>query len=306
MSHAPHVSLEALSKFASPLAIGRIRAPCRGSRMYSVTDPRRNKLHYPLVGHNMVRGNHDKYTYTKGSLSHWGEGLAVNKYHQHYAHAKCPTDYGKGGREFEYLTVKRGKMTRLPIPKVQYIDAKTKPTWVFKSWHGGLGNIEVWQREVQYPEHVPEHIEAKRPLTTLAPQTFHKTIHLAHMEKITITLSPLMFGFGKTTQAAVLMLYQRLISARSPFPKDKVSMFYSIDLITPRITVTWVDGSVYEPPVMEGCTAQDLTQMIMEQSWLAADRISASGKPLQPLAIDDYKWFQRAIEKKKKKAATKS
>jgi len=305
MSHAPHVSIEALSKFSNPLAIGRTRGVHNTSRMYSVIDRQKKKFHYPMVGHNMIRGNHNSYRYSKGSLSHWGEGLSVQKYHQHFAHAKCDTDYGKGGREFEYLSVKRGRSTRLPIPKVQYVDVKSKPTWVFKSWHGGLGNMEVWQREVQYPEHVPEHIDAKRPLTVLAPQTFHNTVHLAHMEKIAITISPVMFGFGKTTQASVIKLYQRLLSARSPFPKDKVSMFYSIDLISPRIEVTWVDGSVYEPPIMEGCTAQDLTQMIMEQSWLAADRIAASGKPLQPLAIDDYKWFQRAIEKKKAKVASK-
>ncbi|KAG8348966.1 hypothetical protein TRVL_00183 [Trypanosoma vivax] len=255
-------------------------------------------LVYPLPYYAMWRGNHDKYRYNKSTVCRWGEGDTHRMYHQHYAHAKCPTDYGRGGREFEYLSIKRGTLVRKPLPQVQYVEKGSKPNWLFKSWHAPLNSPSMWQREVQYAEHTPVHLGAKRPLAVLAPRTMHRYLFLMHMEKITITVSPLLFGYGHTIQKAVLDFYRRAISARSPFPKDKIFLFYALDTITPRIEVTWLNGTTYVPPVLEGVSAQDLIQMVMEEGWLAADRMDAEGRVLNPLTIDDYKWDQLVVFKK--------
>ncbi|KAL7697258.1 hypothetical protein N2W54_001559 [Lotmaria passim] len=257
-------------------------------------------LIYPLPYYAMWRGNHNKYTYNEATPARWGEGMTNQMYHQHYAHAKCPTDYGRGGREFQFLSVKRGKLVKKPLPTVQYVEPKSKPRWVFKSWHNPLNAPSMWEREVQYAEHTPEHTGAKRPLAVVAPKTSHKHLFLMHMEKLVVTVSPLMFGFGHTLQKAALDFYRRALSARSPFPNDKIFLYYSIDHITPKIEVTWLDGATYVPPLMEGVTAQDLIQMVMEQAWLAADRMNAEGRVLNPIAIDDYKWDQLIVFKQKR------
>jgi len=220
------------------------------------------------------------------------------QYHQHFSHAKDPTDYGRAGREFEFISVKKGTLTIKPLPKVQYIPQSSKPKWVWKSWHGAMNATDMWQREVVYDEHIPEHLGAKRPLSVLSPSTYHQHLHLMHMEKVTITVSPLMIGYGQTLLKTTLDFYRRALSARSPFPKDKIFLFYSIDFITPKIEVTWLDGTTYCPPLIEGCTPQDVIQLIMEQGWLAQDRMEAAGRVLQPLAIDDYKWEQLITFKK--------
>ena len=303
MNSTPHISRDTLTRLGIPtpnFATGRKYK----QRIYAVHNTGRSLVH-PLAGYNMWRGNHNKYKYTKASLDNPGEGSAKNIYHQHFKHAKCDTDYGKGGREFEYLSVKRGALAVKPLPAVQYVDPKEKPTWLFKSWHGSLANMEVWQREVQYPSHVPEHLGAQRPLAVMAPRTGHTTVHNVHMEKIVVTICPYQIGYGDSIQKAVMAFYRRCINFTSPFPKDKVQLFYSIEPITPKIEVTWVDGTVYEPPVLEGCTGADLTQMVMEQAWIAGDRMAAAGRSLHPIAIDDYKWQQLAIVRRKKKAASK-
>jgi hypothetical protein len=246
----------------------------------------------------MWRGNHNKYQYNTATSSLWGEGETHRKYHQHFAHAKCPTDYGRAGREFEFLSVKRGKLMVKPLPQVQYVQKGSKPCWLWKSWHSAANTTEMFQREVQYAEHVPEHLGAKRPLCVVAPQTMHKNLHLMHMEKITITVCPFLFGYGHTVQKAALDFYRHALSSRSPFPKDKVFLFYSLDFITPKIEVTWLDGTVYEPPLLQGGNHLDIIQMVMEQGWLAADVMEAKGMALQPLAIDDYKWEQVIAFKK--------
>lgn len=255
-------------------------------------------LQYPLSNYAMWRGNHWKYRYNVATASGWGEGETKHMYHQHYAHAKDPTDYGRAGREFEFLSVKRGKLNMKPLPKVQYVSEKSQPKWLMKSWHGAMNASDMWQREVQYDEHVPQHLGAKRPLSVIAPSTFHQYLSLMHMEKITITICPFMFGFGDNIQKCVMDFYRRALSARSPFPKDKIFLFYSIDFVTPKIEVTWLDGGVYSPPLLEGCKTQDVIQMVMEQGWLAQDRMEAAGRALQPLAIDDYKWEQLISYKK--------
>lgn len=258
-------------------------------------------LTYPLPYYAMWRGNHNKYTYNQSTASCWGEGESHRQYHQYYAHAKCPTDYGRSGREFTYLSVVNGKIVLKPLPTVQYVSKDSKPRWLFKSWHNPLSAPSMWEREVQYDEHTPEHLGAKRPLAILAPRTYHRHLFLMHMEKITLTVSPFLFGFGNTLQKAALDFYRRALSSRCPFPHDKVFLYYAIDIVSPSIVVTWLDGSTYSPPLIEGVTAQDLIQMVMEEAWLAADRMSAAGRLLNPVAIDDYKWEQ-LIEFKKKRA----
>eukprot|EP00796_Vickermania_ingenoplastis_P008601 gene8601-6037_t len=257
-------------------------------------------LVYPLPFYAMWRGNHDKYTYNQATASTWGEGETNRQYHQHYAHAKCPADYGRAGREFQYLTVTAGKLIKKPLPAVQYVHKDSKPNWLFKSWHNPLSAPSMWEREVQYAEHIPEHIGAKRPLAVLAPKTFHRHLFMMHMEKITITISPFLFGLGKTLQKSVLDFYRRALSGRCPYPHDKVFLYYSIDVVTPKVEVTWLDGTTYSPPLIEGISAQDIIQMIMEEAWLAADRMHAAGRTLQPIAIDDYKWEQLIAFKKKR------
>lgn len=265
-------------------------------------------LVHPLPGYAMWRGNHWKYRYNQATASSWGEGDTHRQYHQHYAHAKDPKDYGRAGREFEFLSVKRGKLVQKPLPKVQYVHPDSKPKWLWKSWHGAMNTTEMWQREVQYPEHIPEHLGAKRPLSVMAPTTYHRHLHLIHMEKIVITVCPFVFGLGDTLQKTVLDFYRRALSARSPMPKDKVFLFYSLDAISPQVQVTWIDGSTYTPPLLEGMSSQDIIQMIMETGWLTGDRIEAAGKALQPLAIDDYQWeavvtFKKIRDKNASKGA---
>lgn len=299
-----HYSLQTLRSLGlTPPQLGLSRQPRLRPHVGHV-----RRLVYPLPFYLMWRGNHNKYNYNQATSSTWGEGESARQYHQHFAHAKCPTDYGRAGREFSYLSVKPGKMIKKPLPTVQYVNKDSKPQWLFKSWHNPLSSPSMWEREVQYAEHTPEHIGAKRPLAVLAPKTFHKHLFLMHMEKITITVSPFMFGFGNSFQKAALDFYRRALSARCPFPNDKIFLFYSLDAITPKIEVTWLDRTAYSPPFIQGVTAQDLIQMIMEEAWLAADRMNAAGITLQPVAIDDYKWEQLIIFKKKraKEAGAKS
>lgn len=263
-------------------------------------------LVYPLGNYCMWRGNHNTYRYNQATPATWGEGDTHRQYHQYYAHAKCPSDYGRGGREFAYLSVKRGKLVRKPLPVVQYVAKDSRPVWVFKSWHNALSSPTMWEREVQYPEHIPQHIGATRPLAVMAPQARHHQLFLMHMERITVTISPLMFGFGHTLQKAAMDFYRRALSARSPFPNDKITLFYSIDRVTPRIEVTWLDGNTYVPPMIEGVNAQDLIQMVMEQAWLAGDRMNAEGRTLNPIAIDDYKWEELVTFKKRRAKEAKT
>ena len=270
--------------------------------MHQPVTKERPGLIHPLPHYRMWRGNHNKYWYNQYQSANWGEGGTKDKYHQYFAHAKDPKDYGRAGREFEFIIVRRGKLVKKPLPKVQYVNPDSKPTWNMKSWHAELGTSQVWQREVEYPEHIPEHIGAKRPLSPLAPVTWHRRLSMAHMERIDIVVCPLIFGFGNTQQKAVLDFYRHCISARTRFPAEKVFLFYTIDQVTPKIEVTWVDGSKYTVPIFEFGHPLEYVQMVMEQSWLQADKMLAAGKTLQPLTVDDYKWQELIVFKKKKAA----
>lgn len=128
------------------------------------------------------------------------------------------------------------------------------------------------------------------------------------MTGISVTVCPFFFGYAgsRSVQRAAIDFYRRCLSARAMLPKEQVQLHYSIDPVAPRIEVTWLDGTKYSPPILEGCTAQGLIQSVMEEAWLMRDKLEASGKNLQPLSIDDYKWNDIiAWKKAKKKAAAK-
>lgn len=294
--HFTHEIYSKLGLLPPQLAVSRKNR----RRMY--VEGQYNKMVHPLPYAHMWRGNHDKYQYNKHMSGHFGESETKKMYHQYYSHAKDPTQYGRSGLQTEMLLVSRGKLKFKPLPAVQYVDPKSKPKFNYKSWHDALDSREVWQREVQYPEHVPAHLGAKRPLAIQSPSTLHNFVHLAHMEKIVVTICPFLFGFGRHLQKAVLDFYRRCLGARSPFPADKIELFYTIDYVSPKVEVFWLDGSSFDVPLLEGARDLDIVQLVMEQSWLAADRMDAAGRQLQPLPIDDYKWQQVLNFKKKKKA----
>ena len=258
---------------------------------------------HPMPHYTMWRGNTHRYQYNESFVARWGEGDTKYRYHQYFAHAKDPNDYDKPGRDFELLQVRQGKLNVKKMPEVQYVAKDAKPTWNFRSWSDLLSTLDPWGREVQYKEHVPEHLGAKRPLCPMSPTTYHKHIQLAYMDKIEIMICPFFFGYGPSIQRSVLTFYRRCLSGRSSVPKDKISLVYSVDLVSPKITVHWIDGTTYSPPVLEGVTAQGLIQRIMEQAWLQRDKLEASGKELKPLSIDDYKWNEVIKFKKVKKAS---
>lgn len=300
---ATHVSRATLKRVGLALPVGALsRKPKETPRDMSGG----KYLKHPMPHYLMWRGNTNKYQYNTSFVSRWGEGDTKHKYHQYFAHAKDPQDYDRPGRDYDLMIVRRGKLNIKPLPQVQYIDNKnSKPKWNFRSWADLLSTLDPWQRELQYPEHVPEHLGAKRPLCPLNPTTYHKHIHLAYIEQIDITVCPYLFGYGPSIQRTALNFYRRCLSGRSAFPKDKVSLTYSIDLVMPKITVTWLDGSKYSPTLLEGMEPQAVIQKIMEQAWLQRDKLEASGKELNPLSIDDYKWNEVIKFKKEKKAAAK-
>jgi hypothetical protein len=281
---------------------GHMPGGARAARNPARATIKRGFLH-SQVGYNMWRGNHSKYTYTRTGLGRYGESGAMAKYHQYFSHAKDPTDVWKSGREYEYLRVERGKPLQKPLPQVQYVNKDSKPTWLFKSWSDPFDGFDLWQREVQYPEHIPTHVDAKRSLAVLAPSTRHTHMHLAYMNKITITVSPFVFGFGNTAQKTALDFYRSCLSSRAPFPNDKVFLFYAVDAIAPRIQVEWINETVFEPVIYDRMQPRELVQQIMERAWLQADIIASSGAKVPALAIDDYKWHEVLSFKKKKAAA---
>lgn len=266
-------------------------------------------LVHPLPHYLMWRGNTTKYRWNESFVSRWGEGDTKHRYHQYFAHAKDPKDYDKPGRDFELMQVREGKINVKPLPRPQYVAEGSRPVaWTFRSWADLLSTLDPWQREVHYAEHVPEHIGAKRPLCPLAPSTYHQHMHLAYMTDIKVTLCPYFFGYGgaRSVQRSAIDFYRRCLSGRAMLPKDKVQLHYTVDPVAPRVEVTWLDGTTYSPPLLEGCTAQNIVQSIMEEAWMVRDRLEASGKNLQPLSIDDYRWNEVIQWKKQKKADSKA
>ena len=246
---------------------------------------------------------HGVYTYNQGSVSRHGEGEGMRSYHQYFAHAKDPADRCRTGREFELLRILRGRMWKKAMPTPQYVDPKAKPTWLFKSWDDPFDSLQMWQRELWYDNHVPTHIGAKRPLAVLAPSTYHKQMSLVHIDTIAVTVCPFLFGFGHTLQKAVLDFYRRCLSGRSLVPNEKVKLYYTSAYVAPRVEVTWRDGQKWSPPLHDGIKTQEIIQAVMEQAWLETDRMDASGVTLPALTVDDFKWQEVILYKKKKKAA---
>lgn len=259
---------------------------------------------HPRPHYNMWRGNHMKYTYNKSMSGEWGESDTRHRYHQYFSHAKDRTDYGRTGRDFQLVSTTRGKMDRKPLPTPQYVSATSKPKWIFKTWHDAHDTNEMWQRELQYEEHIPKHLNVQRPLAIMAPRGKHNHLQSTYIEKLEILISPLLFGFGDSLQKAAMDFYRRCLSSCSYMQKEKLGLIYSVDHISPQIIVTWTDGTIFAPPLFDGVQAHHLIQQIMEMSWLIADRMDAAGRKLVPQAIDDYKWHE-VIEKKKKKVDPK-
>lgn len=291
----PHITESQATNFGRAGGAAALRNPARSGML-------RGFLH-PLLGVNMWRGNHNKYKYTRQSVGRFGEGGAMSKYHQYFSHAKDPADSRKAGREYEYFTVERGKTKVKPLPEVQYAHKDSKPTWLFKSWTDGFDQMDNWQREVQYPEHIPTHLGSKRPLSVLAPSTAHTHLQLAFMNKLTVTVCPFVFGFGHTAQKTALDFFRLAISSRCQFPKDKIFLFYSMDAISPRIEVEWLNGQVYSPTIYERMSPGELVQQVMERAWLQGDIIASAGAVLPAIPVDDYKWHEVVSFKKKKKAS---
>jgi hypothetical protein len=300
---AVHVARETLRRVGVAPAGGALSRRPKETPLTADVSRGLRQLRHPLPFYTMWRGNTTAYSYNSTFLARWGEGETKHRYHQYFAHAKDPADYDKPGSDYELLQVRRGKLLAKPLPAVQYVSASAKPAWNFRSWADLLATLDPWQRELQYPEHVPEHLGAKRPLCPLAPAAYHRHVHLAYMERIDVTVCPLFFGFGPSIQRTALEFYRRCLSARSLLPKDRVHLHYSVEYVSPKIVVTWVDGTTFSPPLFEGGTAQSIIQRVMEQAFLQRDRLEASGKQLQPLTIDDYKWNEVIKFKKEKKAA---
>lgn len=260
-------------------------------------------LIYALPHYILWRGNLNTYRYRASyGVSRYGEGDSMkSEYHQYFSHAKDPLDVNKPGKEFEFLHVGRGKLHMKPLPQVQYVVPGAAPKWHFKSWHDPLESMDPWLREVHYDNHVPTHLGAKRPLAVIAPSTVHRTVQFMNMQHMTFTVSPFLFGFGHTMQKAVMDLYRTCVSGRTSLvPKEKITLFYAIDAVTPKVEVKFNDGTTYRPPITDRTTSFDLLQMVMEQSWLAGDRANAMGKALTPPSIDEYRWHQVVSYMKKK------
>lgn len=283
---------------------------------------RSGKHRHPLPQYLLHKSLFTEYDYSKSRSARYGEGLAMGTlYHQYYNHAKCANDEGQPGRDFEFLRTRRGTMLKKALPAPQYVpkdpasltpfDKNAKPDpknakdapkvkWNWKSWEDNFEPLTMWQREVQYENHVPTHTGAKRPLSVLAPSTYHRHMTLQHIHHIAITVCPFMFGYGQTLQKSVLDFYRRCLSGRSTIPNEKVSLHYAVDFVTPNITVTWADKTSWSPPLFDSIKSQDIIQMVMERAWLETDRMDAAGVKLAPITVDDFKW-QQVIEYKKKK-----
>ena len=302
------------AKYASPAHMRNVKVhPAGGVWMRDAPrlQPDRSGQHrHPLPQYLLWRSliGSDKFKYNQGSVSRYGEGEGMRTYHQYFAHAKDPADSCRTGREYELLRIHRGLPWKKALPKAQYTGSDPKATvrWLFKSWDDALDQTQMWQREVWHDAHVPTHLGAKRPLSVLAPSTYHKQMTLVNMNRIDITICPFLFGFGHTMQKTVLDFYRRCLSGRAQVPNDKVHLSYTATYTSPRVTVEWKDGSKWSPPLVEGSKTQDLIQAIMEQAWLQADRMEAAGVQLPPLTLDDFKWAQVVQYKKKKSADPKA
>ena len=275
-------------------------------RSCSVNPTRRYDKHclrHPLPNYLMWRGNHSKYMYQNYQTAHWGEGEAQREYHQYFAHAKDPSDSNKA-HEFEYIIKEQGIPRALPLPKPQ-IPENSKPTWFWKSWHMPYTSFDIWRRELEYPEHIPSHLGKSytRPLCVLAPQIMYNQLQSKYMKNITITLCPFMFGYGNTLQKLVTDFYRLCLSVRHIVEREIVRLNYALKYTLPIVEITWLDDTVYRPPLYEGMKPYALIQNIMEESFLVGDRLSAQSVMIPDKTYPDLGKWEVILEYKLSKKA---
>ena len=276
----------------------RRRCAANPSRRYDS-----KQLRHPLPGYLMWRGNHSKYRYQSYQTAKYGEGEAQKEFHSHFAHAKDPMDSCKAN-EMEYIIKRRGIPKILPLPKPQ-IPENSTPKWHWKSWHMPYTSIDIWRRELEYPEHIPSHRGDKytRPLCVMAPKIKYNQLQGRFIKELSITVCPFVFGYGQTLQALALGFYRVATNFRNMMEKKQVQLKYALEQCLPIIEVTWVDGTVYRPPLLEGSTPFDLMQSIMEESFLVQDRVSAQNIKAPEGDYADLGLWERVLEYKLSKKA---
>eukprot|EP00760_Papus_ankaliazontas_P004565 PhM_4_TR1195/c0_g1_i1/m.17345 len=284
------MSSEAVSKWGHVFTSGALR---RGivrhpSFRYNTNG---HHLFYPLPNYLLWRGNTKQYMYNQHQTARYGEGDAMKDYHQHFSHAKDPSD-GCKAHEMEYMIVQQGKLNMSALPKPQ-VPPNSKPKWHFKSWHMPYVGYDIWRRELEYAEHIPTHLSANyaRPLVVVAPQVYHRRMNFKFMQAIRITVCPFMFGFGRSLQKLATDFYRACMHVGHELDREKVSLQYCTEYVVPTIEIEWVDGSVYKPPIMDGMSVRDLIHLIMEQSYLTGDKLTAQkAKVPENVFFDPYKW----------------
>ena len=261
------------------------------------------RLRHPLPGYLLWRGNHSKYQYQSYQTAKYGEGEAQKEYHSHFAHAKDPMDSCKAN-EMEYIIKSRAIPEVLPLPKPQ-VPTNSVPKWHWKSWHMPYTSVDIWRRELEYPEHIPTHRGEKysRPLCVLAPKIKYRQLQGQFIKEIAVTICPFVFGYGETLQGLVMAFYRIATNFRNIMHKKQVQLKYALEPSLPVIEVTWVDGSVYQPPLLEGSSPYDIVQNIMQESFLVQDRVYAQNiKPPEGDYPDLGLWGQILEYKLSKKA----
>ena len=251
----------------------------------------------------MWRGNHSKYLYQSYQSANYGEGEAQKEYHQYFAHAKDPIDSCKAN-EMEYLMIARGIPRVLPLPKPQIPDGSV-PKWHWKSWHMPYNSVDIWRRELEYPEHIPSHLGEKysRPLCVLSPKIKYNQLQGRFLKELRITVCPFVFGYGNTLQKLATDFYKVCTSCKNLIDKKQIQLMYSLEQSLPIIEITWVDDTIYRPPLLEGSSAYDILQFVMEESFLVQDRLQAQSIKLPEGEYPDLGSWNSILEYKLSKKA---
>jgi len=163
----------------------------------------------------------------------------------------------------------------------------------------------MWRRELEYPEHIPSHLSEKytRPLSVLAPKIIYKQLNGRCMKEIRITICPFLYGYGNTLQALAMGFYKISTSCRSLVDKKQIQLLYSLEQTLPIVEITWLDGTIYRPPLFEGSSPYDILQNVMETAFLMEDRILAQGIKLPEGELPDLGKWETVLEYKLSKKA---
>ena len=78
---------------------------------------------------------------------------------------------------------------------------------------------------------------------------------------------------------------------------------YALKHTLPVVEIEWLDGSVYRPPLYEGMTPQALVQVVMEESFLASDRLAAQSVKIPDTTYPDLARWETILEYKMSKKA---